>query len=254
VYRRQGAVRGFEVARSVVDPRGHFELHVAPGELEVSASATGWAPSKPMPLDAKPGMSPVTLVVTAGATLRGTVVDAATHQGLAYARVMREGLGGGASAQPSNAGTVTRTDGTFELTGLPPGPTAITIGAGEYHPRIEGGLVAEDGGTIGPITIALTKLAPGEQPTLELVGIGVQLSGVDDGLRIEKVFPNSGAAAAGVVAGDLVVAVDGASAVELGVTGAIGRIRGVAGSTVTLTLRRDNQLVPVVIERRPIKT
>jgi hypothetical protein len=51
---------------------------------------------------------------------------------------------GGASAQPANAGTVTRADGTFELTGIPPGSFSITVAAGGHHPRIEGGLVAAE--------------------------------------------------------------------------------------------------------------
>ena len=37
----------------------------------------------------------------------GTVVGNTDGKPLAYARIMRESLGGGASAQPANAGTVT---------------------------------------------------------------------------------------------------------------------------------------------------
>jgi len=254
VQRRQGAQRGFELAKSVVDARGHFEIHVEPGSLEISAAATGWAPSDPVAVDAKPGVAPLKIVVSTGATLSGSVVDAATKQGVAYARVMREGgASGGASASPANAGTVTRADGTFELTGLPPGPVSITIGAADYNPKIQAGMTAEDGGSIGPIAIPITKLAPGEQPTLELVGIGVGLSAVDAGLSVTKVIPGGGADAAGIVAGDLIVAVDGASAIDLGVGGAVARIRGQAGTTVTLTVKRGDKLVPVVCERRPLK-
>jgi hypothetical protein len=167
---------------------------------------------------------------------------------------MREGgASGGASASPANAGTVTRADGTFELTGLPPGPVSLTIGAGEYHPKIQAGMTAEDGGAIGPITIALTKLKPGEEPTLELVGIGVGLSAVDAGLTVTKVIAGGGAEAAGIVTGDLIVAVDGASAIDLGVNGAVAKIRGQAGTTVTLTVKRGAQLIPIVCERRPLK-
>ena len=54
------------------------------------------------------------------------MVDATTGGPIAYARVMREARGGGASIEPANAGTVTRADGTFELTGIPAGPLAIS--------------------------------------------------------------------------------------------------------------------------------
>jgi C-terminal processing protease CtpA/Prc len=63
----------------------------------------------------------------------------------------------------------------------------------------------------------------------------------------------SGAAAAGIVVGDKVVAVDGLSVAKLGVDGAVGKIRGVAGTTVSVTLERDKQLVPLVVERRKIR-
>jgi hypothetical protein len=254
VQRRQGAQRGFELARSVVDPKGHFEIHVEPGSLEVSAAATGWAPSDPVAVEAKPGVAPLKIVVSTGATLSGSVVDSVTRQGVQFARVMREGgASGGASAAPANAGTVTRADGTFELTGLPPGPVSLTIGAGDYHPKIQAGMTAEDGGAIGPITIPLTMLEPGEEPTLELVGIGVGLSAVDAGLTVTKVIAGGGAEAAGIVGGDLIVAVDGASAIDLGVNGAVAKIRGQAGTTVTLTVKRGAQLIPIVCERRPLK-
>jgi len=254
VLRRQGAQRGFEMAKSVVDPRGHFEVHVQPGEIEILAAARGWAPSAPLKLDAKPGLPPQKIVVSTGATLTGTVVDAATNAGLGYARVRLEAsYEGGSSATPSNSGTVTRGDGTFELTGLPPGRVAITIDAGEYHPKIEGGMTATDGGSIGPITIGLTKLKPGEEPTLELVGIGIALGGAAEGLVVNKVFAGSGAEAAGIVAGDLVTAIDGASTVDLGVSGAVARIRGQPGTTVTLTVKRKDQLLPIVCERRKLK-
>jgi C-terminal processing protease CtpA/Prc len=130
---------------------------------------------------------------------------------------------------------------------------SITIAAGEYHPKIQAGMTATDGGSLGPITIPMTKLGPGEEPTLELVGVGLQLGAADEGLNVMRVIPGGGAEAAGIVAGDVVTAVDGVSAVELGVNGAVARIRGQAGTTVTLTVNRHDQLVPIVCERRPIK-
>ncbi|HEU0031506.1 MAG TPA: carboxypeptidase regulatory-like domain-containing protein [Kofleriaceae bacterium] len=251
VTRRRGTASELAVARSVIDARGRFEVRVAPGDYELVAAASGSAPSAPA--RATGGDTSVRLVVTTGATLRGTVVAAEGGTPLGLARVMREAGRGGASAQPANAGTVTREDGTFELTGIPPGPLSITIGAGGYHPKIEAGLTATDGATLGPLTIALTKLAPGEQPTLELVGIGVKLAAHDDALRVEMVIAGSGAEAAGIVAGDEIVAVDGIEAVKLGVEGAVAKIRGVAGTTVSVTLRRPGGLVPLVVERRKLR-
>src|SRR5262249_50214464 len=158
--------------------------------------------------------------------------------------------GGGASVQPANAGTVTRVDGSFELTGIPPGPLSISVAAGDFHPRIEAAMTATDGATIGPITIGLTALAAGQAPTLELVGIGAALAADGDALRVNQVFPGSGAVTAGIVAGDHIIAVDGLPVGPLGLDGAIAKIRGVVGTTVALTLRRGDQTVQLVVERR----
>ena len=253
VVRRDGAARQFEQARSIVDPRGHFEIQVMPGDLELAATAAGWAPTPGLHVEASQPRNDLQLVVRPGATITGVVTDASTHEPLRYARVMREAMGGGASAEPSNVGTVTRADGTFALSGVPEGPVSITIGAGDYHPKIESGITANDGATIGPLDVKLTPLGPGEEPTLELVGIGIALAADGDGLRVQRVIAGGGAQAAGIVAGDLVVAVDGASTAELGVEGSVTRIRGTEGTTVSISLRRNDQVVTVVCERRKLK-
>jgi len=45
-------------------------------------------------------------------------------------------------------------------------------------------------------SLALTKLAEGEQPRTEMVGIGVALTPDGDALRVDRVFEGSGAEAA----------------------------------------------------------
>jgi RNA polymerase sigma factor (sigma-70 family) len=251
VYRRAGARRDLLVARSIVDPSGRFAVAIGAGDYELIAAASGLAPSAPTPASA--GDRGVRVVVSAGAILRGTVVSAAGGAPLEYARVMREATGGGASPQPANAGTVTRADGTFELAGLPPGPVAIMVSAGNHHPRIEAGFVARDGEELGPVTIALAPVAPGERPQLELVGIGVSMVADGDAARIDRVIPGGGAALAGIVAGDRIVEVEGVPVAELGLSGAVARIRGVAGTTVRLALSRDGKRVELVVERRPVR-
>lgn len=250
VLRREGLLRSFVLSRSIVDAAGAFRVHVPAGDFELLASGAGWAPSAPTQVSA--GTTDARLVVSPGASLRGTIVDAESHAPVSYARITREAPGGGASALPANAGTVSRPDGTFELTGIPPGPLSITIGAAEYHPKIEAGMTATDGATLGPVTIALTKLRDGETPSLELVGIGVKLSSDGPMLRVEQVFPESGAAAAGIVAGDLLVTLDGVPVTSLGMDGAIAKIRGAEGTTIAVGVQRGDQVVQVVVTRKKL--
>lgn len=251
VTHRQGVVRDIVSTRSVIDPRGRFEVRVPNGDYELIASASGLAPSAPVAVPA--GKTDAKIELATGATLIGKVVDADSGAPVPYARIMREGAGGGASAQPANAGTVTRSDGTFELAGIPAGPFTISVGAHAYHPRLEGGLVATDGGVLGPLRLAIKKLGDDEQPRIELVGIGVVLAGDGDALRVKAVVPESGAAAAGIVADDHIVAVDGVPVTTLGIDGTVARIRGVPNTTVSVSLKRGEQVMTLVVERRPLR-
>lgn len=252
VTKRQGMLREGVATRTVVDPTGRFSVRVPKGNYELLVYASGWAPSGPVPASA--GSTDTTVQLLQGAVLVGRVIDAKTREPLPYARVQREGGGGGgASAQPVNAGTVTRPDGTFELAGIPPGPFTISIGAGKHHPKLEGGLLAKDGGSIGPIEIKLMPLAEGETPQLELVGIGVKLAVDGEAILVEQVVANSGAAAAGIVAGDHLTAIDGIPVTTLGMDGTVGRIRGVAGTTLAVTIMRDGKPLQLVVERKPLK-
>jgi membrane-associated protease RseP (regulator of RpoE activity) len=251
VTQREGVLRHGVAVRTVIDPAGKFSVRVPKGDYELLVYASGWAPSGPVPAAA--GSSDTKIKLSQGAVLAGKVIDAKSREPLAYARVQREGGGGGASAQPANAGTVTRADGTFELAGIPPGPFTISIGAGNHHSKLEGGLLATEGGTVGPIEVQLQPLAEGESPQLELVGIGVKLAAAGDTIRVDQVVPNGGAAAAGIVDGEVIVAIDGIPVTTLGLDGTVARIRGVAGTKLSVTVLRDGKPVQLVVERKSLK-
>lgn len=250
-YRRDGARRELVVDRSIVDPEGRFALRIARGDYELVAAAYGWATSEPIEVTAP--TSDARIVLAAGAIVRGRVV-ATDGSPVAHARIIREGRGGGASPQPVNTGAVSRTDGGFELAGVRPGPFALSIYADGYHPKIEAGLTARDGDDLGPLTIELQPLRDGEVPRLDIVGIGARLSSDVDALVVDEVMAGSGAEAAGIVAGDRVVAVDGIAVTQLGLDGAIARIRGREGTTVAITLDRGGARLDLVVSRRRLRT
>ena len=92
------------------------------------------------------------------------------------------------------------------------------------------------------------------------VGIGVTISteGVDTGIRIADVTAGGPAEAAGILAGDLITAVDGVR-VRDGSDGALdmdevtSRVRGSVGSVVTLTILRDGEERDFSVTRARIK-
>lgn len=84
-----------------------------------------------------------------------------------------------------------------------------------------------------------------EDATGEFEGIGAFVDLDEEGkLRIVDTFEDGPAAQAGLQAGDRVIAVDGDSLVDDTLYGAIGRIRGPAGSEVVLTIERPTAAEP----------
>jgi hypothetical protein len=243
VFESEGLARGRVVAtRTMVDSGGTFAVDgLEAGEYRVQASAHGHAPSRPADAEAvlppaRP--DPVALRLPAGGTLTG-VVRARGGGPIAEARVTVEGgLGEGPTPVPFSASAVTDRRGEFALRGLAPGRRSVVVLATGHHGAIASGLEVAEGARLGPIEIALDPLAAGERPTVELAGIGAALSATDDSLRINEIVPGGGAQAAGLVAGDEIVSIDGRGVLDLGFEDAIQAIRGPVGSSVRLGVRR----------------
>ena len=89
----------------------------------------------------------------------------------------------------------------------------------------------------------------------ELTGVGIEISKDDESNHILVVAPleNTPAFDAGVRAKDVIVAIDGESTKGMDLNTAVTKIRGPVGSSVTLTIQRDEQLIEVEIERTRIE-
>ena len=68
-------------------------------------------------------------------------------------------------------------------------------------------------------------------------GIGLSVTGVKDGLRVESVFKRSPAEGAGIEAGETIVSVDGRSIARLDSDAATALIKGPEGTEVTIGVR-----------------
>ncbi len=88
--------------------------------------------------------------------------------------------------------------------------------------------------------------------TASLVGIGVQVNYTEGGIHIGQVVNGGPAEAAGIQAGDVIVAVDGVSCVPA--TETVGElVRGEAGTSVTVTVRHaDDSLKDYILTRAEV--
>jgi len=83
--------------------------------------------------------------------------------------------------------------------------------------------------------------------------IGALLKLEPNCLRVMEVNLGGGAHAAGIVAGDRVVGVDGVTIAKLGHEGAIAKLLGAPGVPVAVTLFRNNAPVTLNVQRIAVK-
>jgi Carboxypeptidase regulatory-like domain/PDZ domain len=260
VARRIGPLHHQQSAQvSAFDAQGHYEVEgLSPGEYAVTVAAHGYAPSPPASIKVPDPPAEVVrdFALTRGGRVSGTVTDEESKAPLEGARVSLEGsIAADTSAVPLLAETTTDAAGHFELEGLAAGLRSITVLAAGHHGRVVSGLVVANDGDVGPIKVELRPTKDGEEPRLELTGIGAVLSAKDDMLVIGQVIDGGGAKEAGIGPGDAILAIDGTTVVEMGFEAAIQRIRGPEGTTVALWVRPANggELTTIIVVRRRIR-
>ena len=83
----------------------------------------------------------------------------------------------------------------------------------------------------------------------ELVGAGVSIQLADDGLLVTRVIPGSAAEAGGLLAGDVITAIDGQSCMKISLEQASALLGGEVGTSFQLTYLRDGQTHTVTLTR-----
>lgn len=86
------------------------------------------------------------------------------------------------------------------------------------------------------------------------VGIGVTVRTTDEGYLIEKVTPEGPAEEAGILVGDLIVAVDGKSVAGLSADEGTALIGGAENTTVNITVLRNGEENAFTVTRKTVKT
>lgn len=247
-------------AVSVVDPSGRYALEDLPNRtVGLSVIAPGYAPTPEVRVRVPaPGAAPAVAdfdLVPAG-RLQGVVLSRGSRKPVAGATVEVEGMPASV-AIPVRIETATAQDGRFDLAGVSEGAMSLFASAAGHHARVLSVPGVPTGETAGPIEIELTPLEPGEEPRVELAGIGAVLTQDGATLRVVKVFAGGGAAEVGLGPGDEIVWVEGALVAKMAMTEVIPMLRGPEGTTVVLGVVRasDASRTPlqVVVPRRLIR-
>jgi hypothetical protein len=257
LWRRDGVASTVVAPASFVDPSGAYEIDgLAPGTYEASVLAAGYAPSSYAVVQIGEARAQVDFALHSGARIRGIVTDDATRGPIAGAALTLEGRRGDAPdlpVAPLPPEAETGADGRFTLEHVPIDAVSLSVEKQGYLVRLVSLGELPPDGDAPPLAIALTPREVAADAHFELTGIGAVLRPQGDALRIQQVLPNAGAADAGLMPGDEIVAIDGARVTDLGFERAVGAIRGPAGSTVTLRIRRAGRELDVVVTRKLVR-
>jgi carboxyl-terminal processing protease len=92
-----------------------------------------------------------------------------------------------------------------------------------------------------------------EQLSGQYEGVGATMAESGGRIVVVDVFPDSPAQRAGLRPGDRILAVDGQSVIGLGLEEGTAKVRGPAGTVVTLRVERGDQALDLAIERAAVR-
>ena len=93
-----------------------------------------------------------------------------------------------------------------------------------------------------------------EQMNNVYVGIGISVGSTEDktGMEVKSVEPDGPAKEAGVLPGDIIVAVEGQAVAQIGMDAATALIRGEENTEVVLTILRDGETMQIPVIRKTL--
>ncbi len=174
------------------------------------------------------GTARVEVVVDAGSSLTGRLLDAKTGTPLSQAYVDVDGL----------RSLTTGPDGRFRVDDIAPGAHRVTAWS-RGHELVDRKVTLSAGKTqdLGDWRLGPTRVEPGR------LGLTFGMSGTD----VTISWIAEGAETGDLRVGDVVTAIDGATVLDPGE--ARQRELGVPGSPCTLTLRREGRTLPLTLTR-----
>jgi hypothetical protein len=234
--------------RSYEDARGAFRWEkLAPGSYVLTVAAPGKPPTRSDPIEVVGGaVASARIVLAVGGSVIGHVYD--------ERRAALEGVDirfdSVSSIVESSARTTTDRGGQYRLDGAPAGPFTLRVQQQGFRVRLLSGLRIASGGTL---TQDVTLTSVDGSASMELGGIGANLIQIPGGIALGSVFSGAPAERAGLRAGDHVLSVDGEDMEQMSLVDALQRLRGEAGTTVSVSAQRPSgEIVDVLITRAAI--
>jgi hypothetical protein len=231
--------------KTVNDPSGAFELTgLGKGRYILTASAEGRPPTRSDPIEVEAGRTTrgVRIRLDRGISLSGVVLDRATKQPLAGVKVALDSVT--TTGANAIAPAITGEDGSFTIEGVPAASFSVRFGKSGYRDKI----TTLDGRGKTELKSQIELAAAGEG-SFEMVGVGAALWQQKDYVSFSSIIPDGPADKAGIQVGDLILRIDGQSAQGFIVNDCVQRLRGVEGTSITLTLGRGDKVFDVTVKR-----
>jgi hypothetical protein len=233
-----GAVR----SHLVLAPDGVTRLELPNGPWELVLEVAGRGRSGPTQVYVTEKGAEARLSLETSVTVRGTVRDAVTQLPLVGARV--EAFSGEVG-RGSRVSVVTDQRGEYQL---PPVPRSANLVARRDGFGQQWRKAAE--GERWDVALQPQPVAQRQPEAVEFEGVGMVLDTVPAGAKVVQVNEGGPAERAGMLAGDVIVAVDGVPMAGQPLQQIVHRIRGPAGTPVRITFERRGQQLEVTIRRR----
>ncbi|MDP3232617.1 MAG: carboxypeptidase regulatory-like domain-containing protein [Myxococcales bacterium] len=233
-----GAVRKYVL----MAPDGVFQIELPQGRWVLLADVAGRGRTGGKFVTVAGAPVDITLSLTATNPVTGVVVDKATRLPIQHARIRAE--------SPMGRVSVT-TDARGKFT-LPPQPKQVQllVGRDGYEPQ---GFYLPARADAANLTVELQP-APNrafQDDPQRFEGVGMTLRPEPTRIVVQFVNEGSPAERAGVRAGDVVAAIEGAPA-GADLQNVVSRIRGPAGTPVRLGFERDGRPVELVLRRKSL--
>ena len=231
-----GAVRRF----IVLAPDGVYRMELPVGVWDLVLEAPGRGRSATARVEVTAAGADVRLSLEIGVTVSGVVRDQATSLPINGARITVSG-----GWEPNQYRLTMSSDarGEFQVSGAPRSGVLLVEREG-YHPTWRR---VADGARQDVVLVP----QPGAQQASDgqrFEGVGMVLQVVNGRVLVDQVNEGGPAERAGVLRGDVIVAVDGVPAGEP-VAAVVNRIRGPAGTPVRVTFERSGQQFDVILRR-----